>query len=188
MKNQRNCIQISLGCDNQRLPGYIGLDQLRRAGTDVICDLNRPLPFVSACADHVYARSSMEHVDKLIQLMTEAHRFLRPGGTLYIYAPHWGNPFYYSDPTHRRFFGLATLDYFLSPQEQVYRRVPVYERLDFRVVGVRLIFLSPFRPISWLMRGLQWIVNYRVPLQVFYEYHVSSLIPCYAVEYRLHRE
>ena len=61
----------------------------------------------------------------------------------------------------------------------------MYERLDSTVISVRLIFLSPFRPVNWLMRGVQWIVNYQAALQVFYEYRVPSLIPCYAVEYRL---
>ena len=178
-------VQINLGCGNQRLPGYFGLDRLRQAGTDLICDLNRPLPLASHSVDHVAAKSLLEHIDQLETLLAEVLRVLKPGGAFYVYVPHWSNPFYYSDYTHRRFFGLATFDYFADVPDQIYRRVPVYTSLRFQTAGVRLIFKSPFGCLTWLMKGFQWIVNRSVPLQLLYEFHLSSFVPCYAIEYVL---
>ena len=180
-------IQINLGCGDQRLPGYVGLDRLRRAGTDLVCDLNDALPVAAQSVDRVYAKSLLEHIERLEDLLLEVQRVLKPGGTFYIYVPHWSNPFYYSDYTHRRFFGLATFDY-LARERQMYRRVPVYMALQLRVVRVRLIFESPFRGLRWLMKGWQWIFNLSPGLQVLYEYHLANLVPCYAIEYILCRE
>lgn len=180
-------VQINLGCGNQRMAGYFGLDKLHRAGVDLICDLNYPLPIASESVDHVYAKSLLEHIDKLEQLLTEVTRVLKPDGTFYIYVPHWSNPFYYSDYTHRRFFGLASFDYFAEPEWQKYRRVPTYSDIRFQTVSVRLLFKSPFKTLNWLMKAGQWLVNRTVTGQLFFEYHLSALVPCYALEYILRK-
>ncbi|MFO7540905.1 MAG: methyltransferase domain-containing protein [Chloroflexota bacterium] len=178
-------VKINLGCGNQQLPGYFGLDRLHRAGVDLICDLNDPLPIASGSVDHIYAKSLLEHIDELEQLLGEVSRTLKPGGTFYIYVPHWSNPFYYSDYTHRRFFGLASFDYFAETGQQVYRHVPTYSDIRFETVSVRLLFKSPFRLLNWLMKAWQWLVNRTVTGQLFFEYHLSALVPCYALEYIL---
>jgi len=177
--------RINLGCGDQRLPSYIGLDILKRTGTDVICDLNVSIPLAHASVEHIRAISLLEHIDELERLLAEVCRVLKPGGTFYVYVPHWTNPFYYSDYTHRHFFGLTTFDYFADPQDQIYRKVPVYTALRFQAISVRLIFKSPFRWLKWFMKGFQWLVNRRVELQLLYEYHFSTLMPCYAIEYVL---
>jgi SAM-dependent methyltransferase len=178
-------VRVNLGCGNQRLPGYIGLDTLKREGTDVVCDLNVSIPLAPSSVERIQATSLLEHIDQFERLLEEVCRVLSPNGTFYVSVPHWTNPLYYSDYTHRRFFGLATFDYFADPEDQTYRKVPVYAKIRFRAVSTRLIFWSPFRPLHWLMKGFQWLVNRGAGLQFFYEYHLSSLVPCYAIEYVL---
>ena len=186
--SEQKGIQLNLGCGDQRLAGFIGFDTLSRQGTDVIGDLNAPLPFAAASVGHIYAKSVLEHIENLELLLREMARILQPDGTIYIYVPHWTNPFYYSDYTHRRFFGLASFDYFARPEGQVYRAVPTYTDMYFQTDRVRLLFHSPFKWLNWLMKGFQWLVNQRPSWQLFYEYHLSSFVPCYAVEYSLRRE
>jgi ubiquinone/menaquinone biosynthesis C-methylase UbiE len=164
------------------MPGTVGLDRLKRAGTDVICDLEVGIPLVDNSAEHVRAESLLEHIDELEHLLSEVARVLRPGGTLYACVPHWSNPFSFSDYTHRRWFGLSTFDYFADVQDQMYRRVPVYSTVRFQAASLRLIFKSPFRLITWLLKGLQWVINRRRGLQLFYEAHLAHLVPCYAIE------
>ena len=74
-------IRVNLGCGDQQLPGYLGIDRLRRAGTHVLSDLRLPLPFASQSIDRVYAKSVLEHVEGLEDLFTEVHRVLKPEGT-----------------------------------------------------------------------------------------------------------
>ena len=180
-------IRLNIGCGDQRKPGYIGIDKTLRYGTDLVCELNHPLPFASQTIKHIYAKSILEHIERLEELICETHRILTNQGTFYIYVPHWNNPFYYSDYTHKRFFGLVTFDYFVRLQDQMYRHVPVYKQLKFKIVNVRLIFESPFRILKWLDKGIQWWVNRSVGMQLFYEYYLSSLIHCYAIKFLLQR-
>lgn len=180
-------VQINLGCGDQQISGYFGLDRLQRAGVDLICDLNQPIPIASKSVDYVYAKSLLEHIDELEQLLGEVSRILKPGGTFYVYVPHWSNPFYYSDYTHRRFFGLASFDYFSEPGQQRYRHVPVYSDIRFETVSVRLLFQSPFKVLHWLMKAGQWLINKTTTAQLFFEYHLSVFLPCYALEYVLRK-
>ena len=106
-------------------------------------------------------------------------------GKFYIYVPHWSNPFYYSDYTHKRFFGLASFDYFAVPEDQKYKHVHPYSTIRFQKMQVRLLFNSPFRLFHIIMKAFQWLINRSNQFQLFYEYHLSSLIPCYAIEFVL---
>lgn len=181
-------VNLNVGCGAQRLEGFLGLDIRVDAGTAVVCDLTDFLPLADGSVDHIYSKSFLEHVDDLEFVLSEFRRVLKSGSSLYIYVPHWSNPFYFSDYTHRRFFGLATFDYFARPGEHVFRAVPVYTNIFFQTERVRLLFQSPFRWLNWLMKGFQWLVNKRPSWQLFYEYHLSSFVPCYAIEYSLRRE
>lgn len=180
-------VQLNLGCGDQRLEGFFGLDRLPRQGTDLICDLERGIPIAANSVNHIYAKSVLEHLANLEPLLREILRALKPGGTVYIYVPHWSNPFYYSDYTHRRFFGLATFDYFANADEQIYRSAPTYSDIRFQTLSVRLLFKSPFFLFHWLLKGVQWIINRHPRWQLFFEYHLAGVIPCYAVEYRLQK-
>lgn len=180
-------IQLNLGCGDQQLPGYIGLDRLRGNGVDVICDLNYPLPIAANSVDHVYAKSLLEHIADLEQLLAEVQRVLKLSGEIYFYVPHWNNPFYYSDYTHLRFFGLASFDYFSDPDRQLYRHVPTYSDIRLQTLSVRLLFKSPFRLLHWSLKAAQWLINRTRTGQLFYEFHLSALLPCYALEFRLQK-
>ena len=49
--------RVNLGPGDQRLPGHIGLDILKRAGTDVICDLNVSILLAPSSVEHIQAIS-----------------------------------------------------------------------------------------------------------------------------------
>lgn len=181
-------IRLNLGCGDSRLEGMIGVDILIRKGTEVVCDLESPLPFASQAVDFVYAKSILEHIEHFELLVSELHRVLSSSGELYIYVPHWRNPSYYSDYSHKRFFGLYTFDYFSSPIDQLFRSVPTYSIVRFQTLEVKLLFNSPFRFLHWLMKAFQWVINLGKGCQLFYEFHVSGFIPCYALEYRLRKK
>jgi hypothetical protein len=51
---------------------------------------------------------------------------------------------------------------------------------------VRLLFVSPSRLLHPLfMKAIQFIINRHRMLQLLYELHLSSFVPCSAIEYRL---
>lgn len=85
-------------------------------GIDVVHDLNEtPWPFADNSFDSVVAIHLVEHLKDLISFMNEAHRIIKPGGSLYIETPNAGaDPdLEYADPTHIRCYRPHTfINYF----------------------------------------------------------------------------
>lgn len=82
---------------------------------DVVHDLNKDWPWEKDTFIHVSAVHVVEHLKDLLHFMNEAHRVLKPGGSLYIETPLAGvNPdLEFSDPTHVRCYRIHTfMNYF----------------------------------------------------------------------------
>lgn len=104
----RKRVVLELGCGpHKRIPDAIGIDALDFDGVDVVADLNRGLGFIpDSSIDEIHSYHFLEHLDDLSSLMREVHRVLKPGGGMVGNVPHFANPYYYSDPTHKSRFGL----------------------------------------------------------------------------------
>jgi len=119
----------------------------------------------------------------------EMCRVLRPGGHLEIVVPHFSNPYFASDPTHRRAFGLYTFSY-LTADAPLRRQVPHYgEVLPVRLERVVLGFKStpPFYGRHALKRAVGLVVNLSRWTREFYEENLVYLVPCYELRFRLVR-
>src|SRR5262245_519699 len=88
---------IDVGCGQSpyrslvaHFPHYIGLDAPGHPDSgdspDVLADAGE-LPFRSASADLVLCTEVIEHVTDPVRLLFEAHRVLKPGGSLILSAP-----------------------------------------------------------------------------------------------------
>ena len=93
---------LDIGCGVNKVPGAIGMDANPRTAADVIHDLDTcPYPFADDDFDQVIGRHVMEHVREPIAVMMELHRITRQGGLVKLLVPHWTNPDWASDLTHR---------------------------------------------------------------------------------------
>jgi hypothetical protein len=182
---------LELGCGpKKRKPEAIGIDLLNYPDVDIvgdIFDIVAQLP--SASVEQIYSYHFIEHIFDINKLMMETARVLKVGGTMEIVAPHFSNPYFYSDPTHQRSFGLYSFCY-LSVGSCFKRQVPVYERnFPFRLVNVDLIFKSP-RPF-YLRYVFKWLVGKIFNLNNFmkelYEENFCYIFPCYEIKYLLTR-
>ena len=63
----------------------VNLDEI--ASPDVLHDLEQPLPLPDASYDHVLLINVLEHVFEYRQLLREAARVVRPGGSVVIVVP-----------------------------------------------------------------------------------------------------
>lgn len=63
----------------------VNLDQGSRP--DHFCDLEQPLPFADGSYDHVIAANTLEHIRRDVQLIGEAIRVLKPGGSFHFLVP-----------------------------------------------------------------------------------------------------
>lgn len=183
------CDVLELGCGpRKRHADAIGIDRLDCAGVDLVGDVFevlRSLP--DACSRIVHAYHFFEHVDDLPALLEEIARVLIPGGSLDVEVPHFSNPYFYSDPTHSKFFGLYTFSYW-AKEKLFRRRVPQYGVAPrFELVDVRLDFDSPFPIRAVIKRVIGPIFNLTRWLQEFHEENLCYILPCYQLRFSLRR-
>ena len=130
-------VVIELGCGNNKPAGRIGIDRVHLPAVDIVSDLEHGLPFLpDNSVDEFHSHSFFEHVGDLELLLRELCRTLKPGGKSYSFVPHFSNPYYYSDYTHAKFFGLYTLYYFSEFADQPKRKVPNHYT-DIRIKVLR---------------------------------------------------
>jgi len=181
-------LRIDLGSGPTPRAGFYGLDQLEMEGVDIIADLNEPLDLLpDNCAEHVFSSHALEHVEKLLPLLAEIHRITRHDGYVEIIAPHFSNPYYYSDPTHVRFFGLYTMSYFVDIDKQPgAHKVPALRTATrFKMDAVSLSFYR-FNLIDRIfVPFLRYFVNRTARSQNFYELRLSWLFPAAEVRYKM---
>ena len=182
-------LKLDLGCGPaKRGSDYIGVDAIDGPAVDVVGDVLGVLRALRPeSVSEVYSSHLLEHIDELDSLVEELERVLVVSGRLHVRVPHFSNPYYYSDPTHRRPFGLYTFSYF-ADDELLQRRVPTYGHVQrLRLERVRLNFRSSmeFRFRYRVKAAIGRLVNRSVWLQELYEENLAWILPCYELEFVL---
>jgi len=188
---ERGRVELELGCGStKRNANAIGVDALDLPGVDLVGDVFEVLAaFPEASVDVVRSFHFFEHVDDLPRLLGEIARVVKPGGELLVVTPHFSNPYFYSDYTHKRTFGLYTFAY-LAHCRLFAREVPMYGVTPaFEVVDVTLGFKSarPFYVRYALKRAIGVVVNLGRWTKEFWEENLCWLAPAYEVAYTLRR-
>ena len=179
-----DAVIIELGCGQKKKQGRIGIDTVDLPMVDIVTDLEEGLGFLpDDSVDQVHCRSLLEHIEKFENLIGEIVRVLKKDGTAHIFVPHFSNPYYYSDYTHKRFFGLYSFYYFADHEDQPKRKVPNYYA-DFRikVMSQRLIFRSAFKIINPFKKLFGWFINLHSVLQEYYEENLCYIFHCHGIE------
>jgi ubiquinone/menaquinone biosynthesis C-methylase UbiE len=180
-------VRLEFGCgDRRQLPGAITIDQSDCDAVDVVGDVFAVLAVLpDASVDEIYSSHFVEHLDDFGRFVREAARVLKVGGRMCAVAPHFSNPYFYSDPTHRVFFGLYTFSYYV--EDRVFRRVvPRYQPCPgLSLVEARLVFKSAKAfPVQYAIRKLvELLVNSTRYTREFYEANLCYAVPCYEVRY-----
>lgn len=107
--------KIDLGCGNAKPEGYIGVDCSENSQADVVHDCTQPLPFEDNLADEIRCANFLEHIpaDKVIELVNEIYRVLKPAGRWHALVPNAAiGQAAFQDPTHRSFWTENTFKYF----------------------------------------------------------------------------
>jgi len=188
---QADPVVLEFGCGSRkRNPLAIGVDVLDAPCVDIVGDVYEVLSALQdASVDMVQAYHFIEHLPDLPRFLRELERVVKPGGSLDFVAPHFSNPYFYSDPTHHSFFGLYTFCYFTA-ESPFARQVPTYNNeLQFGIEAVDLVFKSS--PPFYFRHGFKKLIgvvfnscNY---MREFYEENLCNLFPCFEVRYRLRR-
>jgi hypothetical protein len=176
-------LRIELGGGENPRPGFHSFDCRQVSAGSSIVDLERDLSFLSDnSVSHTYSCHTLEHIQHLSELMREIYRVSTPGGIVEVKVPHFSNPYGYSDPTHVRFFGLYSMNYFAKEGIQWSRPITVYDKsLSFRLDGVTVKFYPWLLGWRKFTRLFQKWVNRSTGTQEFYETHLSRFLPAHEV-------
>lgn len=183
-------VVLDIGCGKQKKTGAIGIDRVDLPQVDIVADIEDGLEFIpNNSIDKIYCFSCLEHISNFEKLMGEIIRVLKKDGKVVVEVPHFSNPYYYSDPTHKRFFGLYSFYYFVESKHQISRKVPdYYFPFKIRILSQKIIFDSPFLLGKIFKRLLQIIFNLSSLIQEFYEENLCYMLPCRAVEVTFTKE
>lgn len=182
---------LELGCGPaRRHADAVTVDALDFDGVDVVGDVFAVLAAIpDGAVDEVHSYHFLEHVEPLSRVVRELARILKPGGLLHTVVPHFSNPYFYSDYTHRQAFGLYSFSY-LADDPIYRRRVPRYQ-LDTGLVleNVTLGFKAakPFYLRYALRRALGLVVNSTRLTQEWYEAGWTGWFPCYELDFTVRR-
>ncbi len=159
---------LELGCGRVKASGAIGVDSnFNATAADVIADLNYPLPFARDAFDEVRAVHVIEHLQDVMQAMSEIHRVARPGGTIYLITPHYTDSISWRDPTHRWHLNSFSFSYF----GKIHGERHWYTPLELRE---RALHIELARFWKWL--GFQWMVNRFVWFRRFWEMYLCFIV------------
>lgn len=183
-----NPVRLELGSGGMAREGFYGVDIKPLPGVSIVADLNLPMEMIpSNSVSEIASHHCLEHVENIIGLMEEIHRIMMPGGLIRITVPHFSNPYYYSDPTHRTFFGLYTFYYFSNLADQPARRkVPFfYTDIRFRVTEIKISLMSRslFQRLRWPFLGK--FVNSELKWMEWYERRLCWQVPAEQISYCL---
>lgn len=188
---QGKAIRLNLGSGQSKKPGLYSLDHLEMDGIDIVADLNEPLDLLpDNCTEYVFSRHALEHIQNFLPLMRELHRITKPGGRIEVIVPHFSNPYYYSDPTHVRFFGLYSMNYFVDPGKQPgTRKVPsFYSDTRFHIESIQIEFYQNGLLDKLFVPFFLRFVNRRISFQDFYERRLCHFFHAWQIRYVMRPE
>jgi SAM-dependent methyltransferase len=142
---------LDVGCGNNKHPGAIGMDFNPRTAADVIHDLGvLPYPFNDNEFDEIISRHVAEHVPDVMAFISELHRITKPGGRIKIVTPHYSNPDWPTDPTHRNHFNSYSFNCFMQDR----RLFPFYTDVELKLISAYVSLAN-----LWRVLGLEFITN-----------------------------
>lgn len=165
---------LDVGCGQNKVKGAIGIDSNPRSHADVLHDLgNFPYPFADNEFDEIICSHVVEHVPDVVRLVEELHRIARPGARLKIVTPHYSNPDWATDPTHRNHFNSFSFNCFV-PERTPF---PFYTNAELRPVKTYVSLAN-----LWRAFGIEFLVNLdaRWPgfrfTRKFWEFYLSTIL------------
>lgn len=182
-------LSLELGVGSKKIfSSSISIDKLDTDACDVVGDVLDVLESLpDSCVETIYASHFIEHIEFPQVLLESLVRVCASGSTITFIAPHFSNPFFYSDPTHKSTYGLYTFCYYAK--NSFFRRsIPDYCLFrELRLSNVKLSFssYSPNYFRHFLKKVAQFIVNSSHWSQELYEEVFCWVFPCYQIMYSL---
>jgi len=180
-------LSLNLGSGYENHEDFYTVDINEDLGVDIVADLNGPLDLIpDNSVSNIYSNQLFEHIENLFGLLSELRRISINGAKFEIIVPHFSNPYYYSDPTHVRQYGLFTMHYFTDETYQWRRKVPsYYSDTKFILRDAKIIFYKDTIIDHLFANVLYPIVNSTRAFQHIFEKRFCYFYPPANVKYIL---
>ena len=187
-------LKLDLGCGINVRDGYLGVDIAHTTKNIIKSDVLQYLKKLPKnSVSHIYSSHYLEHVDKdcLFDLLKEIDRTLVKGGEINFIVPHFSNPYYHSDPTHKTTWGVHSFSY-ICETSYLARKVPAYAIIkNWQLVKVRIKFISMFKgrllgvkfPLPSNILNL--VLNLHHYLIEVFERYLCYIVPIYEIKYTI---
>jgi glycosyltransferase involved in cell wall biosynthesis len=132
---QPSGLSLNLGCGYRHLDGFVNIDNRAGVSPDLVCNVIDGLPYADSSVDVVRAYDFLEHIPqgKVIDVITEIWRVLKPGGTFESFTPSTDGRGAFMDPTHVSYWNINSWIYYSDDQ---YRGL--YDiKANFELVGIK---------------------------------------------------
>jgi hypothetical protein len=97
-----------------------------------------------------------------------------------VSVPHFSNPNFSSDYTHRRLFGYYSFYSFAVDQPQIARKIPTfYSTMRIRVTSQRLVFRIETGRTGGVKRVLDKLIDLPSRTREFHGAYLCYISPCY---------
>ena len=142
---------LDVGCGKNKYEGAVGLDNNPRTAADVIHDLGDvPYPFEDNEFDLVVSNHVIEHVPDVVAFVEELYRVTKNGGRIKLLTPHYTNPDWANDPTHRNHFNSYSFKQFVEGQ----KLFDFYTEVRLKPVTAHVSLAN-----LWRALGIEFLVN-----------------------------
>jgi len=149
--------KLNLGAGPSRIEDYITVDISSKYIPDVLCDIEKGLPFKTDSIDSVIACQVLEHMHDLISVMNEIWRVCKKNAKVIIDVPHQSSIMAYADPTHKRVFNEESIKYFCSNCEHYWIHESYKITANFHLISQK-------KRSNWKF-GLKKRINLRIELR-----------------------
>ncbi len=149
-------MKINFGCGNNRIPGFIGVDNIKTKAVDLIWDMNIfPYPFRDNSVEEVLLSNILEHLPNTISVMEEVYRICKKDSMVRIIVPYYNSPGAHHDPTHVRCFTERTFDYFTEDGATYSSEYNYYSSARMKIISIipsqrKLFCIFPKR-VQWFL-------------------------------------
>jgi SAM-dependent methyltransferase len=106
-------VKLNVGCGNNKIEGYIGVDKYECDAAEYICDIeNNKLPFDDNTVTDIILDNVIEHFYDIPKVMNELIRVSKKGAIIKIITPHFSSLKSWIDPTHFHHLSYFSFDYY----------------------------------------------------------------------------
>ena len=149
-------MKLNMGCGNNKLAGYVNVDQSEVCGPDFVWNLESlPWPWDDDSVDAVMFNHSLEHLGEdsrtFLGIMKELYRVCKDGAEISINVPHPRHDNFIGDPTHVRIITPQLLTLFDRNANDEWKKMGAantplayYLDVDFKIKSYFAVLNEPY--------------------------------------------